>query len=104
MTFGSTLSRCHVCRKSWATGCVPKYVCPECKALGHLDSLDCPKCDREYLAGVVDGLLDRLKELEGVVNEAIEIVEGRPVRSPWVAVEDWKKIRGHKTSGREAQK
>lgn len=94
MSFGRTASRCHVCRAEWVTGCVPKYVCRDCEKLGHLDSLDCPKCDREYLAGVVDGLLDRIKDLEGVVKESIDVVEGHPVRSPFVAVEDWKKILG----------
>src|SRR5579872_2837070 len=68
MTFGRTVSRCHVCRSECVSGCVPKYVCTECKKLGHLDSLDCSKCDREYLAGVVDGLLERISLLEEYVR------------------------------------
>jgi hypothetical protein len=66
------------------TGCVPKYVCSECKKLGHSDSLDCPKCDREYLAGVVDGLLEELTDLRSFIKGIGIRAQGRDG--------DWKQV------------
>lgn len=37
-------------------------------------------------------LCDRIVALEKVVKEAVDIVEGRPDRSPFVAVEEWKRV------------
>lgn len=40
----------------------------------------------------VKELEGRVKALEAVVREAVAIVEGRPDRSPFVAVEEWKRV------------
>lgn len=37
-------------------------------------------------------LAERVRDLEAVVCEAIAVVEGRPIRSQFVAVEEWKHI------------
>lgn len=48
MPHGTAVSTCHVCGKSWISGCVITMTCGECAEKGHTDGfLDCPACRKE---------------------------------------------------------